>query len=106
MPKGSDIREFPNREQSEATLLGLIDRGMQLQFLYTGGVVDYYSYTNQFFDMFPRLKHRSEISVIYQPRWDHVTMLQEDRAELLQTLVSWFDTTAATFCIDTRQPVA
>lgn len=94
MPIGSDIREFPNREQSEATLLGLIDRGMRLQFVYTGGVIDYYSYASQFFDMFPRFVNRKEIEVVYQPRWDHVTMLQEDRTEFLQTVISWFDTTA------------
>jgi hypothetical protein len=101
MPIGSDIREFPNREQSEATLLGLVDRGMRLQFVYSGGVIDYYSYANQFFDMFPRLVNRDEIAVVYQPRWDHVAMLQEDRTELLQTVVSWFDTTAKAFLNET-----
>jgi hypothetical protein len=101
MPIGSDIREFPDREQSEATLLGLIDRGMRLQFVYTGGVIDYYSYADQFFDMFPRLVNRSEIAIVYQPRWDHVAMLQEDRIELLQTVVSWFDTTAKVFYKET-----
>jgi hypothetical protein len=102
MPIGLDIREFPDREQSETTLLGLVDRGMRLQFVYTGGVIDYYSYANQFFDMFPRLVNRTEIAVVYQPRWDHVAMLQEDRTELLQTVVSWFDTTAKTFRNETR----
>ncbi|MCE3014680.1 MAG: lipase [Pirellula sp.] len=97
MPIGSDIREFPDREQSEATLLGLIGRGMRLQFVYTGGVIDYYSYADQFFDMFPRVVNRSEIAVVYQPRWDHVAMLQEDRTELLQAVVSWFDKTAEAF---------
>ena len=97
MPIGSDIREFPDREQSQATLLGLVERGMRLQFVYTGGVIDYYSYANQFFDMFPQLVNRKEIAVVYQPRWDHVAMLQEDRTELLRTVVSWFDTTAKVF---------
>jgi len=94
MPRGFDIREFPNREQSERDLVALIDRGVRLQFVYTGGVVDYYSYSNQFFDMFPQLQNRAEVCVVFQPQWDHVTMLREDRAELLQTVVPWFESNA------------
>jgi len=94
MPQGFDIREFPNRERSEKDILNLIDRGVRLQFIYTGGVIDYYSYANQFYDMFPSLKHRPEISVLYQPRWDHVAMLREDRLELLDSIVPWLITTA------------
>lgn len=94
MPQGYDIREFPNRDQSEQAILALIDRRVRLQFIYTGGVIDYYSYANQFFDMFPKLRDRTEVSVRFQPQWDHVAMLQEDRVELLHTIVPWFESAA------------
>jgi inhibitor of KinA sporulation pathway (predicted exonuclease) len=95
MPEGFDIREFPNREQSEKQIVALVERGVRFQFIYTGGVSNYYSYADQFFDFFPRLKNRSEVTVVFQPRWDHVAMLQEDRIELLDTIVPWFESTAA-----------
>jgi len=94
MPQGFDIREFPNREQSERQITGLVDRGVRLQFIYTSGVINYYSYANQFFDMFPSLRNRAEIAVVHRPRWDHVAMLQEDRTELLHTIVPWFESIA------------
>jgi hypothetical protein len=94
MPQGFDLREFPNRIQAEDSIVALNDRGVRLQFIYTGGVIDYYSYANQFFDMFPRLRNRPEISVQFQPRWDHVTMLREDQSELLEMIVPWFESTA------------
>jgi hypothetical protein len=40
--------------------------------------------------MFPSLRQRREISVHYQPSWDHVAILEEDRIELIATLKRWF----------------
>ncbi len=55
MPMGVDIREYPAREIAESQLVALVNRGVRLQFVYTGGAIDYYSYDDQFFDMFPSL---------------------------------------------------
>ena len=89
MPLGSDIREFPCCEQAEQEIRSLADRGVQLLFLYTGGVIDYYSYERQFYDMFPLLKGRNEIKVEYHPRWDHVAFLEEDRLQLVDRVTTW-----------------
>lgn len=89
MPVGADIREFPEREQAELEIRSLVDRGVRFQFIYTGGVIDYYSYEHQFYDMFPSLLGRNEITVQYQPRWDHLAFLEEDRVALLATLQRW-----------------
>jgi hypothetical protein len=90
MPQGLDIREFPAQEQSAREIETLIGRGVKLQFIYTSGVIDYYSYENQFYDMFPSLKDRKEISVSYHPKWDHTVMLREDRADLVELVTQWF----------------
>jgi pimeloyl-ACP methyl ester carboxylesterase len=94
LPMGIDIREFPNREQAEYELRSMTERGVQMKFVYTGGVVDYYSYRDQFFDMFPSLRGRREISVSYHPEKDHVLMLTEDRRTIVDEVVGWFVETA------------
>jgi hypothetical protein len=96
MPQGLDIREFPNQEQATREITALIDRGVKLQFTYTSGVIDYYSYEKQFYDMFPSLLNREEISVSYHPQWDHTVMLREDRQQLIENVTQWFATTTAT----------
>jgi pimeloyl-ACP methyl ester carboxylesterase len=91
MPMGTDIREYPGRDESEAALLTLVERGVRFQFLYTGGVVDYYSYPNQFHDMFPRLAGHPSIEVHYRPAWDHLISLQVDRSELFDLISRWLE---------------
>jgi len=91
MPRGWDVREFPKREQSAREIESLIDRGVKLQFIYTSGVIDYYSYEKQFYDMFPALRDRREITVSYRSEWDHTVMLKEDRAQLVQLVSNWVE---------------
>jgi hypothetical protein len=89
MSRGFDIREFPDRNQAEEQILVLLNRGVHMQFVYTAGVIHYYSYASQFFDMFPRLRSRSSVEVSYCPRFDHVLMLEEDRSELVERVTDW-----------------
>lgn len=116
MPLGVDIREYPMREVAESQLSDLVNRGVQMQFVYTGGAIDYYSYEDQFFDMFPSLSQyrplrRSSakrvrelstnkqtesvddspnpITVEYLPEADHLAMIKSDREELLSKLTKW-----------------
>ncbi len=96
MPEGLDIREFPSQEQATREITTLIDRGVKLRFIYTSGVIDYYSYEKQFYDMFPSFKNRAEICVSYHPQWDHTVMLREDRHQLIENVSQWFATTVAT----------
>jgi len=93
MPLGLDVREFPDREQSEREIKSLINRSVKLQFIYTSGVIDYYSYEKQFYDMFPALRDRPEITVIYRSQWDHTLMVKEDRSELVQMVSHWVEST-------------
>ncbi len=89
MPIGQDIREFPQRAEAERQLRYLLQRGIQLQLIYTGGVVDYYSYENQFTDMFPSLSGHINIHKRYFPRMDHLATLSEDREVMLGELQRW-----------------
>jgi hypothetical protein len=92
MPQGLDIREFPDQEQSVREITMLIDRGVKLQFCYTNGVIDYYNYERKFYDMFPTLQSRDEISVSYHPQWNHTVKLREDREEFVLCATQFFVT--------------
>ncbi len=79
---GTDIREYPAREEAAKILESLANRGTKMHFVYTGGVADYYNHANQFDDMFPGLRGRSEITTRYFETMDHVAYLCEDRDAL------------------------
>lgn len=87
---GEDIREFPSRELAENQIDQLVGRGVGVHFHYTGGVIEYYSYANQFHDMFPNLARklqgndRASVSVSYQPDSDHVAFLTSHRRDLVE----------------------
>ncbi len=76
---GTDIREYPDRDDAARMLEQLADRGTKMHFIYTGGVGEYYNHAGQFHDMFPGLKDRPEISTQYFESMDHVAYLCEDR---------------------------
>ena len=86
---GDDIREFPSRDQAAVELQQLVDRGVKLNFVYTGGVHWYYNYENQFNEMFSDVDMKDQVSSVFYPNMDHVAFLCEDRKQLLDGLVDW-----------------
>jgi len=89
MPIGVDIREYPAQPIAEQQLNILLKRCVHMQFVYTGGAIDYYSYADQFFEMFPSLPRCEQITVEYLPEADHLLMLQSDRKQLIEKLADW-----------------
>lgn len=79
---GEDIREFPSQSVAQSQLLALAKRSVQLHFIYTGGVGDYYNHAGQFDAMFPSLSGAKEISHCFFGDMDHVAFLCEDRCRL------------------------
>jgi pimeloyl-ACP methyl ester carboxylesterase len=81
---GDDVREFPERQVAEEQLHALARRQVQLHFIYTGGVGDYYNHRGQFHAMFPLLKACKEITHQYFGDVDHVGFLCEDREMIVR----------------------
>jgi hypothetical protein len=81
---GDDIREFPSQNVAESQLMALANRSVQLHFIYTSGVGDYYNHAGQFQAMFPSLSKAPEITHCFFPDMDHVAFLCEDRAKLVR----------------------
>ncbi|MEM9588381.1 MAG: lipase [Planctomycetota bacterium] len=84
LQQGDDVREFPTRRQAVQELDQLSQRGVQLHFVYTGGVHDYFNHASQFRGMFPELCDDTRITSHFFPRMDHVASLCEDRLRLIE----------------------
>ena len=88
MPIGQDIREYPPHDQAARQLEELACRGVQMHFVYTGGVSDYYNHAGQFFSMFPSLAKHDHVTTEFFRDLDHVAYLREDRDMLVDHLVN------------------
>ena len=88
MPLGQDIREYPPQEAAAAQLERLAQRGVEMHFVYTGGVSEYYNHADQFFEMFPSLASFENVTAKYFGDMDHVAYLREDRDMLVDHLVN------------------
>jgi len=81
---GDDVREFPESpELAEQEFQALIDKSVQLHFIYTGGT-KYYNYAQQFYDMLPGVNWKGTESTRYFSQMDHLAMLCEDRVLLVE----------------------
>ncbi|MGB7329644.1 MAG: lipase [Rubripirellula sp.] len=85
---GTDVREFPSRDQSVQDLTQLAGRKTQMHFVYTGGVGDYFNHAGQFTEMFPELASEPYVSSHFFGAMDHVAILAEDRATLVDHVVN------------------
>tara|TARA_R110002049_G_scaffold72490_2_gene187121 strand:+ start:142999 stop:143916 length:918 start_codon:yes stop_codon:yes gene_type:complete len=85
---GSDVREFPDREEAVKQFQTLADRQTRMHFVYTGGISEYYNYQQQFFEMLPEVDWQQTASTTFFPHMDHVALLCEDRNQLVSHVVS------------------
>ena len=97
-------RPFGKRLEVKREIQSLVDRGMQLLYLYSGGVENYYNYSGQFFDMFKGLNPRGRIAVEYCPNVDHTYTFAEDRERMYTRVIHWYS--SRTWNIDSRNPIA
>lgn len=67
----------------------LCNDNTKMRFIYTGGVSDYYNYSNQFRDMFGKTELDEKISWRYFPQSDHLFMLAEHRDQMLEDVQQW-----------------
>jgi hypothetical protein len=85
----SDVRDFPPAAQVENELITFLEEGRRLYFIYTAGVPEYFSYEQQFWDMFPKLKPHAGLRYQYYPKTDHTFALVQERAELAGQILSF-----------------
>jgi hypothetical protein len=89
MPMGQDVREFADRDTCQEQVHQLLARGTRMQWIYTGGSIDYYSYANQFFEMFPLLRPNPLLCIHHYPIVDHLATMRQDREQIQNAILDW-----------------
>jgi hypothetical protein len=79
------------RDEIEACLQEVRDRGVALCFAFTGGWVDLYNYRTQLYDVYPKLKLKGDVELLYFPAATHTFALAEHRHALASDLLRWMD---------------
>jgi hypothetical protein len=80
-------REFPDRSQFEHDLARMVDRGMQLLFIFSGE--SNYVYPGQFWDWLGRKDWKGRVKVEYRRRANHTFTFQADRDSMMELVVGW-----------------
>jgi hypothetical protein len=75
-----------------AQLAHMLQRGLKLDFVYSGGVARYFNHIRQFRECFGRLADHPGISASYFKDTDHTYVLSGDRQRLLDHVVQWMGT--------------
>lgn len=83
------LRTFPRKKQVIKDLNSFIERGINLFFIYSGGIPLYYNYANQFFDMFRSLDFKGKVSHRYIEEADHTYTIIKIREKLSSIITEW-----------------
>ena len=78
-----------SREQFAQAMQTLVDRGVAVQLVYSGSLIDYYSYAGQFADVFGRQAFAGKVLCDHLPQMDHSVSLLAGQAALLGRLDRW-----------------
>jgi hypothetical protein len=81
--------EYPERSGICADLSGMLDRGLKLSFIYSGGVSRYFNHRRQFRECFGRVAVHPAVSFDYLEDTDHTYTLDRDRGRLLDIIQDW-----------------
>lgn len=87
------IRSFPPKKLIMKQLQELIDRGVKIFFIYSGGIPLYYNYADQFFDMFRSVNFKGMIFHRYFKEADHTYTIVSVRQKLKSTISEWISYT-------------
>jgi hypothetical protein len=83
-------REFPSRKIVSADLKQLVGRGVNLLYIYSGGVEsEYYNYHGQFRAMFRSIDFQGKLRLEYFKEAAHTYNRMADRNRLLKCICEW-----------------
>jgi len=79
----------PSQAETRLALRTLIERGVQLMFVFTGGINHQYNYRDQLFDVLPGFDFRDQMRLEFMPDTDHTVSDRVGRAHLLRAIGDW-----------------
>ncbi len=73
-------------------LQSLADRGVAIHFVYSGTVLDYYSYASQFRHTFGKEPFFASVRCDFRPEIDHTFVSLESQRQVIELVGDWIDT--------------
>jgi len=77
------------REEVIANFTAMVDRGMKLYLVYSGGISNYFNHSRQFRECFGKVMSHPAVTTRYTAETDHTYILSGDRARLLDGIGGW-----------------
>jgi pimeloyl-ACP methyl ester carboxylesterase len=77
------------REEVIADFTGMVERGMKLYLVYSGGISNYFNHERQFRECFGKVMTHPGVTTRYLAETDHTYILTGDRARLLDGIGGW-----------------
>ena len=77
------------REEVIADFTGMVERGMKLYLVYSGGISNYFNHSRQFRECFGKVMNHPAVTTRYAAETDHTYILTGDRARLLDGIGGW-----------------
>jgi dienelactone hydrolase len=88
--RAAPTEQAPSKADVCASLQRLVDRGVELMMVFTGGVNQVYNYRGQLFDLLPAgFDFRGRLRLEYMPRTDHTVSDGPSRAQLFAAVGEW-----------------
>jgi dienelactone hydrolase len=85
-------RKFPPKEQVTKEIQDLVDRGVNLLYVYSGGVkYSYYNHRGQFRRMFRTINFKGRVEFVYFDGAEHTFPSVTDRKNLMATVCRWMN---------------
>jgi hypothetical protein len=89
-PETVFIRDYPTPEQLTEDVRGMVQRGVRLLWVYSGGDTNY-SYQDQFFDFVKAPELRGKLDIVFYPNADHTFYLVEHRERVMAAVIAWLE---------------
>lgn len=74
-----------------ADYAGMVQRGMKLCLIYSGGISMYFNHVRQFRECFGRTMSTPNVTTSFHGEIDHTYVLVKDRARLVQRVQGWLE---------------
>ncbi|GLQ46130.1 hypothetical protein GCM10007862_11810 [Dyella lipolytica] len=84
-------REWPARGEERVQLRAMLDRGVKVFALYTGGIAAYFRDPRQFASTYANAADDPQMRFEFWPDCDHVFFAESDRVRLIDAVSTWYE---------------
>lgn len=83
--------KLPPKSEVQKDLAKLVDRNVNLLYIYSGEQFEFYNYQEQFAHAFPALDFKGRLKVIINNEADHTYIIGLDRDRLISQVADWLN---------------